>query len=679
MSLRRPMKRQMSQPAKSSDGDGEDVQMRLRASLEAQERENVRPKVRETEEQEKKNEAMEKGLEAIYAGEGGKIPDLTILERRPRRLWLRITGLFVAAAVLFITFAWMGKQWMPTLPWQREHGLRISVTGPKTIALGKEERFEIQWRNEADVSLERAAIRLGLPVDFIPTGFEPALSDRTRISWDMGQPFSNASGTLAVKGIFIGSLGSRQAIQAIGESLRKGSGRGEEWVTTFAVSYDRSLIIGELDAPANVLAGDPVTLRYAVRNQTDRAVEGLLARVIYPAGFVPRMASSTPWSRGMADVAMRELTMTLPRLPAQTTTTVDLAGFFSSGISGDQTFFAESGRRGVDAKFQTMNRSELRVPVSAGDLAIHLIVNGAQGDRSFPTGDPLRITIAYQNTGSETLKNVELLLGLESILDDVSATGTSLLAWNRMEDAVGGTTNTRLRVQTVRYDKKQVPAFAALEPRTEGALDVFLPTLALATGTHDAAIRIALEGFMDGSRGKIAPRRAVSASGVLLHYRTDADVAVEARYFTEEGAPLGFGPLPPVAGKTTSYRIYWRLWKTLHPLEQVEVSAVLPKIVAWGARSDASAGTIAYDEASRTVRWAIDRVADGEQDLEASFEVQLVPEQVDIGRFASLLGETRIVMKDPLVHETISRKRASLTTDLDHDEGARRKGVVKRE
>ncbi len=675
MSLLR-MKSHKMQRHKSSHEQDEDVETQLRAKLDAYE--NAPVESQKKDEQQKKNEEMEKGLEAIYALEGGQLPDLTVLEKgRGYGGWRWAGGGLLAASVFFV-LAWMGMQWLPKMPWHRESAWIMEMIGTENVALGKEERFEIRWKNTADVSLERAGIRLGLPADFIPTGFEPDLSDRGRLSWDLGQPFPHASGTLVVKGVFVGALGSRQAIQLIGEYQQKGSERTEESLTTFAVSYDRSLIHGEMIAPADVLAGDPITLRYVVSNQSDRAIEGLLARIVYPSSFVPKMTSSTPWSLHSNGADARALVMSLPRLPAQTTTTVEMAGFFSSGIFGDQIFVAESGRLGVDATFQAMSRSELRVPVSTGDLALHLIVNGAEGDRSFSIGEPIRITIAYQNTGPEVLKNVELMLGLESIVDGVSATGTSLLAWERMEDAVGGATNTRSRIQTVRYNKKQVSVFSALEPRTEGTVDIFLPTLGFATGTRDATVRLTLDGSVDG-RGKNVPRRLIAASGSSLRYRTDADVAVEARYFTEEGAPLGFGPLPPVVGKTTAYRIYWRLRKTLHPLVQVEVSTVLPKIAAWSSKSDVSAGTMKYDEASRTVRWVMDHVAEGEQDLEASFEVQLTPEKVDIGRFASLLGETRLIMKDPVVNESLSRKRAALTTDLENDEGARRKGVVKRE
>jgi hypothetical protein len=402
-------------------------------------------------------------------------------------------------------------------------------------------------------------------------------------------------------------------------------------------------------------------------------MKGLVAHLKFPRGFV---LSGSATSTGPA--ATDEGFFPLEDLLPSATSSVRVAGAFTSEVSGDMLFEAEAGSRGADGKFLSAQKTEVHVPVLAGDLTLRFVANGSDTDRTIQPGDSLRVALAYQNTSPEPIKGVTLQVGVETFVNDRSATGTSLLDWTRLDDPSHGVTSTKPRIQTVSYTKTQIPQLEVLEPQAEGRVEFSLPTLAVASGTKDAWIRLTVQGVVS-TVGGVKVNRMVHAQPINLHYRSDADVSVEARYFTEEGAPLGFGPLPPVAGKTTAYRVVWELTKTLHPLEQMTVTAVLPKAAAWSEKTIVDAGNMSYDAASRTVRWELRTVPQEVKDLQASFEIQLTPETLDIGRFANLLSETKFEAQDPVVNEAISRSKPPLTTDLQNDEGARGKGVVRKD
>jgi hypothetical protein len=262
-------------------------------------------------------------------------------------------------------------------------------------------------------------------------------------------------------------------------------------------------------------------------------------------------------------------------------------------------------------------------------------------------------------------------------VNGVSATGTTLVDWSELEDATRGATSTKPRIQTIRYDKNSIPDFAELAPGEEGTIEVTLPSLGVTSGTKDALINLDLTGTL-ATVGKDKVNRVLRANPIRVRYRTDADVKAIARYFTEEGAPLGTGPLPPVAGKTTVYRIEWSIEKKLHGLDNLEVSAALPPNVAWSEQSLVDAGDIVYEEATRTVRWKLNRMPEDIRDLTARFDISLTPSDLDIGRFARLLGETRLTATDAATTEPLVRAKPALTTDLISDESAEGKGVVKK-
>lgn len=119
--------------------------------------------------------------------------------------------------------------------------------------------------------------------------------------------------------------------------------------------------------------------------------------------------------------------------------------------------------------------------------------------------------------------------------------------------------------------------------------------------------------------------------------------------------------------------------KTLHDLNNAKVVAILPKIVAWTGNTQTANGIIEYDEPTRTVAWNLGRVPEGANELEGWFDVALTPQALDIGRFASLLGETSFQFQDARTNESVTRTKPSLSTDLNQDEGAKGKGVVRKQ
>jgi len=616
---------------------------------------------------------MEKSLRTIYAEGNGRLPDLGTLERGQRNRWPWIFFGFVSLVVVVGLAAWAGFFLLQPLREFRGSGLQLTIQGPERITLGREETYTIVWSNKDKHALTEADVRLGLPPDFVVASFDPKPTDASLPIWKLGLVPVAGHGSITVRGVFTGALDTQSALQAIGNYRPSGFPRDFEFLATQAITYQDSVLKGAVELPPKVLSGDVIPITYHVVNQGKQTLSGLMTHVHLPSGFVVSAATSS-----VVTVLTHDLFLPLEPLAPGASSTVSISGSFTSDVSGEETFLLETGHRDARGGFVVAERTEGRVPVVAGDLSIRLVANGSDTDHTIGQQEPLRVTLGYQNTSPERLKGVTLTLGFETIVDGRSATGTSLLDWSKLDDATQGASTTKARVQTLRYGKKQLPALLDFEPQAEGTIELTLPTLPAASGTKDALIRITVEGEVFGVGGTNV-HRLVHAQPINLHYRSDADVQAEARYFTEEGAPVGFGPLPPVALKTTAYQMTWHLHKTLHALEGLVVSAQLPKIVAWSARTTADAGSVSYDASTRTVRWNVDQIPKETKDLEAHFEIQLTPSAFDIGRFADLLGETKWQAQDPIVNEALSKVKPPLTTDLQNDEGAKGKGVVRKE
>lgn len=625
-------------------------------------------------ESKKRDGRIEEGLEAIYLKDkGAPMDDLAKISRRNRHRLLRFFGFAAAILVLLSALAWAGLLFFQ--PEQTSgSGLVIAIDGRESVTLGQETTYVIEWSNQDFQPASDAEIRVSYPPEFQGASFFPEPTGRDPLVWHLGRLAPGARGRITVHGVFLGELGGAGAIQAIGTYRPNDSEQSADTVVAKAVRYTESVFDSALEAPAKVTSGEAFDVSFVIFNRSDRDREGLLARIKLPQGFVPSASSSS--LPGNLD-EQRWWTAGLETLPSNTTTTVRLAGAFISGTSGEQAFTAEVGSRDVRGGFLALQRAELLLPVIAGDLGLHFVVNGSDLDRTIAPGEPLRLAIGFENTSPEELGDVSFVLSFESVVDGKSSTGTTLLDWKSLEDRTGGVSSTRGRIQTIRYDSDVLAMLGSLAPQQRGTVELALPTLGAPSGTRDARIRISLEGAF-ATVGKDTVNRVIRTKPVELRYRTDADFAVEARYFTEEGAPVGSGPLPPQAGKTTSYRVTWRIEKTLHELSDVAVTALLPNIAAWSDKGLSDAGTVAYDPQTRLVSWTLNRMPPDVQSLEASFEVQVTPDETDIGRFAAVLRESGLVATDVDTGESVRINKPPLTTDLQNDEGAAGKGVVRK-
>jgi hypothetical protein len=616
---------------------------------------------------------IEKSLDAIYRAPDGSLPDFSSLERKTSFWWMRLVFGTVAVLAILSSLAWIGLFVFKPFQKQETPGLALSIKGPDQVMLGKEETFTIDWLNKEMRPMTSAEVRVSLPHEFTPTSFDPLPQDGTLMQWKLGLLQAQAKGTITVKGVFLGELGAKSALQAIGAYRFSEGDTDHEAISSLAIAYTSTAIEGKLMLPEKVVPGDLVQARYVIKNRGTQLLNTLLIHFTLPDGFTAQMASSS------GDVRPHEVFIPLPSLPPEATATINLSGLFSPSAVGDATFQAAVGKAGMQDVFLSLQQTDAKTTVLAGDFVVRPVVNGTTGDQTVEPGDPLRVTIGYQNTSAELLKDVWFTIGFESIVNGKSATGTSILAWKDWAGTISGSsTSTRTRIQTLTYDKKVIPTFASMDIGGEGTIEFALPTLLVATGTKDAAVVMTVQAHV-GSIGKTKVNRLIQSVPLTIRYRTDADASVLARYFTEEGAPIGSGPLPPIAGKTTSYRVMWHLTKTLHALDRVEVSAVLPRIATWGGKEVADQGTVRYDEATRRITWTMDHVAEGTSDITAQAEIQVTPETTDVGRFAALFGETQFQAIDALTKETISHRKPALSTDLSEDEAASRKGVVRKE
>jgi hypothetical protein len=507
----------------------------------------------------KKAASVETQLSNIYRDDQGDLPDFNQFDRIRHFWWLRATVWIVIITCVVSVSAWVG--FILWRPWRTDGppAIALRIEAPSEISPGKEEEIRIYWENTDLRPVQEADLHIFLPTDFVLQQATPVPTGASSTLWSLGLLPPHQKGQITLRGVFYGSSDQQATIQALATYHYNSLDREHQLAETVRAAYATSTVDGVLTAPERLLPGDQTTLRYQVSNRSDQVLGPLIARFVLPEGFVVSASSTAGLNQDG-----QTLTFPIAHLPPGSMTTLQVSGAMLSGHAGDALISAAVGRADVRGAFVSLARSEARTVVLAGDLALRLIVNGNTSESLIDPGAPLRVTLGYENTSGEELKNVALTLSVESSINGKKQTGgVGLINWNALEDVQRAASSTKGQTQTLKLTASQVPSLALLPVGAKGSFDWILPVRTAPTGTKEALIQTTALAHIERV-GATGVARDVRVAPLGLRYKTDADVRVDARYSTEEGAPIGFGPLPPEVGKTTGYQVTWQITKKVH-------------------------------------------------------------------------------------------------------------------
>lgn len=603
----------------------------------------------------KQDEMMEEGLEKIYA-EGDSLSEL---DKGSSWWWLKWVVVVSVCLVLLTGLMWWGMSVIKPNQSPSLAALAVELQGPDRVKSGEEVEYVITWKNQSFQTVQDVSLRIGIPPAVQVTYMDPWPIDPKTNSWKLGLIGAGNQGKITIRGIAYGDIGYETAIQAVMTAPDQNGVDIQDALSTKSIHISDSVFVETWSVPERLVAGEQVAIEYALFHAGTKPLDNVTVAVLAPESFTTSSSKKE-----------------LKRIDPNTTTTVRLVGAFNVAGAGAQTITSSVSQMVKEQAIQ-LRTSSTTATVLASDLSLQLVANGSTVDKTVLPGDAIRATLAYSNTSPDTLEDIKLVLQFETIKNGHSATGTSMLAWSALEDGSKGVTSTKTLLQTVTYSKTQIPALASLKPGDRGTIDVVLPTMRATTGTKDVSIRVSGLGSIGKAAGKEV-KRQVQTPTVSLRYRSDAVFILSPRYYTEEGAPIGSGPLPPQVGSSTSYRVYWSLQKSLHSLKDITVTTTLPDTVIFSGKTESSAGEWHFEPNGRVLSWKLNTLPEDVNEVSGWFELVLQPKSADVGRFATLLQSSTFSAMDTITDEMLRQTVNVITTDLEDDESARGKGVVRK-
>jgi len=629
-------------------------------------------------------------LAEVYYQEGKEDFNMSQLDKKPVGRWkIFFSSLFSCLLLIFLFFVigWgVTHYWRanspatPATSGNKINSVALSVECPSQVPSGGEVTYRIKYKNIDKATLTQNQILLSYPNGFIfeSSSLKPQNNYKNVFSLPDLKP--GESGELDIKGILVGKKGETKDL-LLSFSYRPTNFSSQfQQLATASVRISSAAAEITLQGPKQVLGGQEAQYAIAVTNKSAEDLKNLRVIVIYPQGFMPEKFTPNPVPNATSsDVPFGEKysIWQINDLAPQAKQQIKVQGKFSLNLTKvtPLTVKVEVGRNG---EYNLIAQNSLNFKPLNKEISLKLILNGAAKNQSASLGQMLNFSLIYKNNGTKDLKNVSIRAFLKAKQGDQPV---DLLDFSSLKDPHHGylengeilwTDNNILNLSSFSAGEEGQINFSV--PIKKSLKDISLFQAGNGDLTVDCWAVLKAQGFASSTASSTS--LVITSNKIVVHINTAVKLKAEARYFNDDNMAVGSGPVPPQVGKTTTYRVYWKISNSLHPINQVEVSGQLPAYVQWGGKALASVGNITYDPQTRKVIWNVGNLLPGAKDIQASFALKLTPTEKQVNKVLVLLNNINLTALDGKTGENIQTFQKPLTTDLESDPIMSGKGLV---
>ncbi len=563
---------------------------------------------------------------------------------RPRRI-KRYRGILLLIAVAFFVLSVLASSLYIMLGRNTVSGNNISldVTGPFTVGGGEVLYLQIGVTNQNTVPIQSATLVVEYPSGTLSAEEGEELKELYTERIDL--PSINAGETynMPLKARVFGEENQEAIIKtAIEYRISGSSATFHKDADEFRFKIGSAPLVFDIDAEETISSGQETTIGLTINSNSPTTLENLVVMADYPSGFDFTEAEPAP-------ISGRNV-WHIDQIESEGSVTIDISGIlngteseervvnFTVGVASDSNPNKISSVLAKAATEFTIEEPFLSFEVKVG--------NSTKSSVSIPSGSQTTVAIDMENTSSDNVYDgvVEVQLGGNALSQ------TEISVSDGYYDS-----NTR----TIIYDVSTADELKKLEPgqKTHFSFSVKPSGAGLQTPQVTLAVR--------------ATGRRVSQSNAReeISGTIDRTIKVESTLaMAGSVADVTFGPVPPVVGKATMYRVVWQVNNGGNGLNNAVVTATLPSYVDWTGNT-AGAGNWDYNDSTHTITWSIGNIpAAGTQS--GSFGVSFLPSSSQIGRTPTLVNGASLSATDNFTGSALKASTQELTTELAGQKGS---------
>ncbi len=526
--------------------------------------------------------------------------------------------------------------------------VELSFVVPEQVASGDSLSISIRYHNNEAVGIRTGRLSVSYPDGFTVDTTSPEATGDAHGTFEIGAVAAGAVGEVTIHGKILGQVGDTAKFQATLSYRPENFSSDFEATASRDVAISSSTVALSMTGPTKVAPGGTGSWTVTYENTSDEDLQNLQIAVTAPTDLTITGGTPKP-TEG-------KLTWRVGTVKAGQKGTIVFTGK-TLGAAGDSLDFSATAVLVNGTATEQQATTTFLTTIVASALTVSVAANGVDTNSTIKPGDAIGYAIRIENKGDAEVTEAQVMATFNGQLFNLAA---------RQDQAKGD-----LKDSTITWTKKLVPGLATIAPGDVVTILLTVPSVAPVPAKGDAdrnpqgSVSVAFQS-PDIPTGQIPPTVLITKVATTMTFGADA------RYYTDAGATLGTGPIPPKVGQTTTYRVTWTASSTTNDVSSFTATAVLPTSVLWtGKNISRDAGDITFDPVSRTITWSINKIPGGTGSrypiLTASFEVSITPAADQVGSVVVLTESSTATGTDAFTSEKVSATISSLTTDIPND------------
>jgi uncharacterized repeat protein (TIGR01451 family) len=623
-----------------------------------------------------REQEMESHLTEIYRDKKGRMVDVKKMTVKKRQLvvikmFKRLLIVSLLSLVSYFAYFYFFARGNDM------GGLEFSISAPERMVAGEEISYEVEYYNPTKFAMSRIKLELTYPENFIFSSSSIAPTN-SNYGFDLPNLPSGGRYSVTVRGIIIDKTDAVKIIsgrlnyiplnfssefkkESSDATIVSGNGFqiGVDSPGMAFVNQDNELSLSFFDVSNNYF-GD-FNLEFALpegatinldNGSNEKNASSSDDKAVNTAGIFVATPSSTKMLI-TPDVSGKWLWL-ISNLDKNTALEKINFKYQMKNQPVDAQIIIRLSKKLADGKKIVFWEQVISPEIIKSDLNLTLFLNGSKNNGAASFGDTLSYTLNYSNKGENTFKDAVIMAVLTN----------PFLDWTALKMEQDGDVRTG---KMIVWTKKDIPALAEVRPGDEGEIIFTIPIKNYQDGDFGKDLQISAYSQY-GVNNKESAEGQNKSNVILTKINSDLSLAEEIRYFDDNNSPVGSGPLPPIVGQKSSFKVYWTVKNNLHEIRGAEVVLNLPAQVKWDAQSSVSTGSIYYDENKHAVIWNIGLLPVSIYQANASFSISVTPSISDQDKILILSPGATITASDNETQSLIIKKTTPKTTRLEDDD-----------
>ncbi|MBU1131349.1 hypothetical protein KJ840_04405 [Patescibacteria group bacterium] len=539
--------------------------------------------------------------------------------------------------------------------------LKLALAAPKEAVAGEDFTLALAYENLDKVSLGQMEVVIEYPENFYFTKSNKKPINEENNVWRLAPLPPGATDIIEVSGYLIGEVKENKDFKVIFHYRPENFSSDFQEDISKKVTIKDSLLKVTASAPEIIEDGAEAEFKVKYKNNSTEVLENLFFNFDLGEAFAVSETDSetagAAWE--IEELKAGEEQEQIIKGTIDSTLANPLEWYFTAGLITNDMESEEA----VRYLYKTAGQIKIEAP------KVDIILSLADEEQEVGWGEAAGYKIEIVNSGEIEINQAVLKLTfLNDFVDwenfDNQSNAqldaeTNSLVWLSTS---GGWTDQLAKIKP--GDKLEVNLNIPLQNEPEDLINYSPEELALEA--------IAALSFKSQEKHKV-----FSAENLVLPIISSAKLITEAKYYLDQQTKVGSGPLPPVIGETTSYRIYWKLFSGSHGLSDVKIKTTLPPyIIGQEDSAEVTMGSpLEFDGSTKEVIWLIDDLSPNSQVM-ASFEVAATPDASQVNQLLILTNPTILEATEQQSNNSISQTSNLLTSDLIYDPVAQGNGRV---